>query len=439
MADSNTPTPQAPEIKVSEDGFDIGALRAISVAESAQEETQLSASEEADDSQDQSESSEDVEEAADQDDSNGADDTEDAESDAEESGDESDDSESDESEDSEESESKEEKIPQKAAKYLEASKGEKSYKVPLDASVTIPVDGKDTQVTIQNLIKRASGAIHIEKETSKLGRERKRFEEEQSSFHAKADKINENLEVLLNMSDPFEFCTYYASLKGKEPQKVFEEMVQKTISYIDKFQNMTEGERRLEAENRALRLKQRKAEVQAKNTSLANQKSAQRSALERELKAEGLSIDDFHEALDEMRDKVSKGESLGEDFESLEEITPSDVVDYAVAGTMHKRVLEAVQTVNPKLAEETDFISRVKKAIYSVERLHGKLKPSEVRQFVKQALARDKQHLSENLSRKVKLKTTSKTVRSEKKKEQEAPASLKEYLEQRKGFHSLSS
>lgn len=412
-------TPPSPEITITDEGFDVSALRDISVAESiAEEKAPEEPSEEGETEESESDDS-------------GSDDE--GEPEAEDTDDSGEAKEAASEDDTEEAPKAEEAKP---TKFIEAKKGDKAYKVPLDAEVSVKVDGKDVSMPISEVIKKASGIVHIEKETSKLGREKKKLEVDKSKWQEETDLINSNVQALMEMQDPFEFCSYYGQLTGKDPQAIFEGMVKKTQEYLEKFSNMTETERRLEAENRKLRINQKHRDAREKRTQETQKQYSERQAVEGALKKEGLTMDDFRSSLEEMQEKIAAEESLGADFDDLETLTPNDVIKYTISKQLHERTIDAIMGVNKELVNEAEFVGRIKKALYSTERLHGKMSPTEVRQFVKAALDVDKKHLSENLSKKVKTKTTSKPVRSDK-EEDDGPATLAEYMEKRGGFRPL--
>ncbi len=420
MAENSTPAP--PEMTITDEGFDVSALRDISVAESVEEEKSTP-----------EESSEEGEEDTEADDSGSDGEGETEAEDTEVSGETEETSDTETKEEPEEAKKVDETKP---SKFLEAKKGEKAYKIPLDAQVSVKVDGKDVQMPISEVIKKASGVVHIEKETSKLGREKKKLDTDKAKWQEETDLINSNVQALMEMQDPFEFCSYYGQLTGKDPQAIFEGMVKKTQEYLEKFSSMTETERRLEAENRKLRINQKHREAREKRSQETQKQSQERQAVESALKNEGLTMDDFRSSLEEMQEKIANEESLGAEFDNLETLTPNDVIKYTISKQLHERTIDAIMGVNKELANEADFIDRIKKALYSTERLHGKMSSTEVRSFVKAALDVDKKHLSENLSKKVKSKTTSKPVRSDK-EEDEGPATFQEYLEKRGGFKPL--
>lgn len=418
------PVVAPPEISVSDDGLDISALRDISLAESVAEEGKQTKPKEP--SEDTREEEIDEKESSEEEP-----DKEDSEEISEEDGEED----SSEEEDAEETDGESPKAVEKSAKYLEASKGDKQYKVPLDAEVKVTVNGKEVAMTISEAISKASGATHVAQETSRLGRDRKQLDEDTRKFNEEAERVNDNVQALMEMQDPFEFCMYYGKLKNVEPQKVFEDMVKKTSEYMDRFSQMTETERRLDAENRRYKLeaRQRKSieDREASKRSLVESKTK----LEASLKAEGLELANFQQALQDMHDKVSRGESLGDEFDSLPSLSEADVIAYAIKRKIADRVTTAVEKVNKNLLQETDFIARVQKAIYATERLHGRMSPTEVTQFVKAALGEDSKYLAENLSKKVKQKTTSKPVSSAK-KDEDGPTSIADYLESRRNIFS---
>lgn len=313
---------------------------------------------------------------------------------------------------------------------IEVRQGDKVLKLDKDSEVSVKIDGKVEKMSLQEVLNKASGVVNVERENSRLGRERKQLETKIQEFEQETMAINANAQALLDITDPMEFCEYYASLKGMNAQKVYEQMVDNVAKHLERLGSMTPRELELERENRAYRRQQKAAAAKQKVQESQQQRQQTKEALENELKSEGLTGEDYLSALEELKEKINKGESLGEYLDNLKTITEADIVDYAVERMLNKRITSAVQSVNKELLTDTDFVKKISAAVYKTERLHGKMSDAEVAQVVKRAVEIDNKKLSENLVRKVKSKaTTSQSVTSHKQDEDEGPATLEEYYE----------
>lgn len=320
----------------------------------------------------------------------------------------------------------------KDSEYLTAKNGDKSYKVPKDAKFQVKVNGKMEEVTASELIKRASGGIHLERELSNLGRERKAFGEKQRQFEEKAARVNRNVQMLINCEDPRDFVEYYSMLKGEEPAKVWNGMVDNVVKFLERSQNMTEREIALEQENRRFKMQGKLRDAEAQDLQRKQAFENDRSQVNKELEEAGLTHADFMAALDEMQEKLNKGQPLGDGFDEIEKLTPFDIVDYAVNMNFSKRVADAISSVSPRLIDDEKFVATVAKAISKTESLHGPMSKAEATKFVKMAAAKIAKGFSESLSKKeerAKRSLKSKSERADSQEQDDDVASLQDHWE----------
>lgn len=368
----------SPEMTVGETGYDVQSMMEASIAESDAEEAQNDSA---------------VSEPASK----------------EVVHDDSDDSDSDDSDDTEDTQPK--KVDPENS--IKVKSGDKEFDVPKDGEVELKVNGKIEKMSLQEALNKASGNLHVERETAKLGRERKEFQATQETFKAEAAQVNANAEALLEMQDPYELCEYICELKGGDPEKLFEEMIANTMKHLDMYRGMTPRERELANENRKFKRaeKARNAELKTKQTE--QQTIAKRTEVEETLTSNGFTMEQFSNTIDELADTIRSGNQAGYGLDDLENPTEEDIINYMIAKDLDDRVISGIKNISPKLSTDVEFVNKVKSAILKTEVLHGKMNPTEVQTFLNEALKLDNKALSENLNKKVASKATnSKLVNS---------------------------
>lgn len=304
---------------------------------------------------------------------------------------------------------------EKQAQDLETASikfGDKEYKVPKEGEVTLTIDGKKETLPLQEVFNRASGAIHIERKTSELGRREKQFREVEEGFKTRVRQIETDLSALRELEDPYEICEYVAALQGKDSNKVFEEMVQKTVNFLERRSRMTPDQIEIERENRRLKMFVKKAESEKKlqeEESLKAQKAAQ---LDQDLQEYELTKEDFVNAIEEIREKLANGEEIDLGLDKDEPITKDTIIDYLIAKDLKNRINTAVTSVNSELQNDSEFMREVERAVVLAESLTGKLSEAELKKVIQARITQTKKATSENLSKKARQRSKSEPVNS---------------------------
>ncbi len=95
--------------------------------------------------------------------------------------------------------SKEKKPGDKPAKVYKAKVDGKNVDVPLDAQFTVPVDGKQTKVSIDELVRSYNGKVSWDKRFTALDKDRQTFAQERSTHEADKASLNQGLSQFFNL------------------------------------------------------------------------------------------------------------------------------------------------------------------------------------------------------------------------------------------------
>lgn len=309
--------------------------------------------------------------------------------------------------------------------------GDKTIEVPRDAELEIKINGKKESRTLDEWRSMVSGEVHVQRETSRLGRVDKELKQARADFDAQTERANHNIEVLTEFvknGDLFGFTEFYARLKGEDPEPLFQEMLGQTLKSMQDFAKMTPKEREYHR-------KLKRYEMQEKYSQKEQQKLEQQYAskqkvegLQKTLGEHGFTFDQWQETLEDLAQKEAQGEELGYGLDEAQELTENHIIEYMLKKDLSERLENSISEVNKKLLSDEDFVNRLKGAVVKAESLNGRMPASEVTKFVRMAIKKDQKAIAENLNGKVK-KTTSSQVPSSSQKEGFAPRNEEELWE----------
>lgn len=277
--------------------------------------------------------------------------------------------------------------------------GDKEYKLPKDAQVSVKVNGKMETISLQEALNRASGGINIDKANREIAKSKKEFETQLGKFKEESRLVNTHAQALLDIEDPMEFAEYYANLKGLNADEVFEGMIKKTVDFIESWSQMTPNEQKLQRENRKLRRVEKYRTAQERLHSSEVESNKGRERLLKTITTNGLTEEDFVESANELKAKLDAGEDLGDGLDEVEEFTEKEIVKYALNKKAADRINNVLGSISKDLASDSTLVSKLRQALVKAEALHGKFSESDVKVFVKQAIDFDNKKLSESLSK----------------------------------------
>jgi hypothetical protein len=286
--------------------------------------------------------------------------------------------------------------PKKSSKAVKVKDGGKEVEISRTALVPVTVDGKVKEIPLADVLQEYSGRFHFQQESSKLGRERKTFEEERTKFTKEAETINENINLLYEAaqgSSPEQVVEIYAMLTGRDPNEVMENIVVNAIQFAKEYAELTPEQRKLKNEYRRLKFQKDLTERRAEKSARVQKTQAEQAKVLEALKSRGLTNEDWISAAAELKDKLEAGE--------LESVSPFDVVEHAAKMKRASQVTEAISQVDKSLLDDNDFKTRVVAAVVQTEELTGsKMKPGEIRRMVQVVREDSNKRFKERLSRK---------------------------------------
>jgi len=229
--------------------------------------------------------------------------------------------------------------PEKALKF---KVGEKEVELAASAMVPVKINGKVTEVPIQEVINRYSQQKHLDDIYRTYKTEKAQFDTERQKI---SDVISKSYEMLSQKKDLRGFVEYMSEALGVDGQKLYSEAVDKIRQAFEEESTLTPEERRLKQLEEENTFYKTKAEAQRTAEAESKKAKALESQVEQVMTKAGLDKSTFVQAYDEL---VQSGIEAAK-------LTPEMVGQYWT----NKRTVEKIETrlsdINAELATEENI------------------------------------------------------------------------------------
>jgi hypothetical protein len=238
--------------------------------------------------------------------------------------------EEEESEEVEEVEAKTEKTEEEAkdVKKLRMRMGDELFNVNSDATFKVKVDGKTTEVPVQELINNYSGKTAWDKKFTELGKEKKTLEFEKTSLTKEKEVLKTHIKNAIaplknKEANPLDSLMYLVEMTGEDPYNAYRRVMEANLAELGQLLDMTETERELYFHKKKDELY---SDINKKRMSRQQEEQAFNQALQ---KVDGLrqtykvSEEQFVDASEEL-EEIYTASGL-----DVNEITDEAIVDYA--------------------------------------------------------------------------------------------------------------
>lgn len=236
------------------------------------------------------------------------------------------------------------KVEKQAAPKVEGQKlvkiknGEEETELPSTAKIPVKVNGKDEEVTLEDLRSNYTGKKVWSAEFGKLGKDKAAFTQERQVVIQQLGKAFD-----IGKTDPIGGLMKFAEMSGMDPGKWRQEFLASLNPVLEKRFEMSDAERRAEdAEAEAAYYRNQTQSRVQEETALAAEK---RFETETRAKAQSSGIDDatFEQTYRELEALTQRGEYKPE----AGYVTPDDVITMALYTTKY----EAVETAMKDLGD----------------------------------------------------------------------------------------
>lgn len=228
------------------------------------------------------------------------------------------------------------------AKALKFKVGDKEVELAASAMVPVKVDGKVTEVPIQEVINRYSQQKHLDEIYRNYKTEKAQFDTERQKI---SDVISKSYEMLSQKKDLRGFVEYMSEALGVDGQKLYSDAVEQIRQAFEEESTLTPEERRLkqlEQENQFYRQKvesERTAKTEAAKT------KALETQVEQIIQTHGMDKQTFVRAYDEL---VQTGIEAAK-------VTPEMVGKYYSNTKLISKIESRLSDINPDAATEENI------------------------------------------------------------------------------------
>jgi hypothetical protein len=288
------------------------------------------------------------------------------------------DEEKDEETEEEETEEQEEKPDAKVdAKKLRLKIGDEYHSVESNATVKVKIDGKNTEVPMQELINNYSGKVAYDKKFTEVGELKKQNLQREQLLKTRETQIDSLLSPIVKtmkdpLKDPTEALIFLAEKLDKTGElaaTIEKRMLEANLERLVELSTMTEAEQEahlIKKQNERLLNANEKRKLEESEISKSNQL---RSHVDKIREAYGVTVDQYSEAFDELK-SLLPGSSL----------THEHIADWASQKPHHSTVQQILAPYQDDL-DETDYSGIV--ADFSRSLRDGKLTKEQIQKIVK--------------------------------------------------------
>lgn len=233
-------------------------------------------------------------------------------------------------------------------KKIKFKAGENKYDLPPTATVKIPVDGEEVEMSLQDVINKASGNVAVEKRFTELDKERKAYIEDKEATERELTEILTRLQA----DDPIDALVYMGELAGYNPLEFRKSIEDKFFNSFKQYAEMDETEIELTRAKKLNEsfLKYTKSKEEGFRNEQATKEIMAKTAQLRE--ANGISEEEFNQAKSFI--ETAEDGKYKEDAQD-----PEKVVAYIDEYKRASLAVQALQHINPELAKREALVSAI--------------------------------------------------------------------------------
>jgi hypothetical protein len=207
----------------------------------------------------------------------------------------------------------------KKGKKLKVKVGDELFGLEPDATIKVKVDGKNQEVTVQELINNYSGKVAYDTKFNEIGTQKKEVEQKFKQLEQTKSVIKSQIEPIIEIikdgtRDPYEAVMHIVDMVGGDPYTIFRRSLESRLGELENLLDMSEVERKnyfLEKQNEFLLKSTEKRTKSYESEQKLNQYAAQVDQIRQ---AYGVSEDQFVNALDELVELGFKESDIKDEF-----------------------------------------------------------------------------------------------------------------------------
>jgi len=241
---------------------------------------------------------------------------------------------------------------EQAVKLLKLKSGDSELELATDVKVPVKIDGKVTEVTLQEALNRYSQQSHLDKLYKSYKGEKEAFEQERKRLNGALEKSQD---LLVKQKDLRGFLEFFGDALGLDTDELLTETLGKFQSEVEQMQSLTPEERRIRELERDLGRFQQRKEAEKQQAEQAKSRAAVESQVKTVMDKHGMDQAAIVRAWDDL---IGLGHKP-------DDITP----DFLGAYHTNMRRIDAIESklkeLSPELASDQKIVEQL--ATYAIQ------------------------------------------------------------------------
>lgn len=200
------------------------------------------------------------------------------------------------------------------AKKLKLKNGDQEIELATDIKVPVKIDGKLTEVTLQEALNRYSQQAHLDKIYKDYKSQSEKFEAERKAI---SDAMNSSYDYLVNKKDLRGFLDYMGEALGVDSHALYNDAVSGLSKQMEEWQGLSPEERRLKELEQENAYWKSKEEAKKAERESAKSRQALESEVKQVMSSFEMNQDDLVKAYDELKSLNYKDEDLQGNLEFI--------------------------------------------------------------------------------------------------------------------------
>jgi hypothetical protein len=192
-------------------------------------------------------------------------------------------------------------------KAIKGRLGDEKVALDPNTELTIKVNGKNEKMPLQEILNKASGQIHVDRELTNIDKMKKEFDDHKHQLEGEVDFLRGHLEKVGGMLDdkegnPLDAMLYLLDVTGRNPLEYHRRFLEGQVDLLEDLADMDDSERKaywLERENEYLTKRHESLDEKAKSNQQQEQLVAEANRLR---EAQGVSEDQYVETYHSLKD-----------------------------------------------------------------------------------------------------------------------------------------
>lgn len=239
------------------------------------------------------------------------------------------------------------------AKTYKVSVNGKNVELPLDAKFSVPVDGKSTQVSINDLVSNYNGKVSYDKRFTELDKDRQSFRQEKGAHDSDKQALNDGLGhffKLIQQKKGPQAWAHMIKMAGLDGQYSLQDLRKEVYEQQRHIESMSPEQRQaMESQEQAEFYRSEFEQLTGRQEAQKAQAQAE-AALDQVLSSHAITRDMFGQ----YHSQLTQGGV------HPQEVTPDLIIDYHSRLGAYKAIRQAAEKTDPSILKNEKLVAQLK-------------------------------------------------------------------------------